>query len=70
MKLDYETNGFNSDYAHPRFVAMMLRLGDLLDIDNGRFNKGALAAAGGLPETSKPHLEKHEATIHLLVTPE
>ena len=33
MKLDYETNGFNSDYAHPRFVAMMLRLGDLLDID-------------------------------------
>ena len=70
MKLDYETNGFNSDYAHPRFVAMMLRLGDLLDIDNGRFNKGALAAAGGLPETSKPHLEKHEATTHLLVTPE
>ena len=70
MKLDYETNGFNSDYAHPRFVAMMLRLGDLLDVDNGRFNKGALAAAGGLPETSKPHLEKHEATTHLLVTPQ
>lgn len=40
MKLDYETNGFNSDYAHPRFVAMMLRLGDLLDIDSSRFNKG------------------------------
>ena len=69
LKLDAETNGFNSDYAHPRFVAMMLRLGDLLDIDNGRFNKGALAASGGLPATSKPHLEKHEATTHLLVTP-
>lgn len=69
MKLDDVTNGFNSDYAHPRFVAMMLRLGDLLDVDNGRFNKGTLAAAGGLPETSKPHLEKHEATTHLLVTP-
>lgn len=70
LKLDAETNGFNSDYAHPRFVAMMLRLGDLLDVDNGRFNKGALAASGGLPETSKPHLEKHEATTHLLVTPQ
>ena len=69
LKLDAETNGFNSDYAHPRFVAMMLRLGDLLDVDNGRFNKGALAASGGLPGTSKPHLEKHEATTHLLVTP-
>ena len=52
-----------------RFVAMMLRLGDLLDIDNGRFNTGAIAVAGGLPETSQPHYAKHEATTHLLVTP-
>lgn len=69
MKLDYQTNGFDSDYAHPRFVAMMLRLGDLLDIDNGRFNAGAEAVSGGLPRTSEPHREKHEATTHLLVTP-
>ena len=69
MKLDYQTNGFDSDYAHPRFAAMMLRLGDLLDIDNGRFNAGALAVSGSLPAASEPHLEKHEATTHLLVTP-
>ena len=69
LALDYQTNGYDSDYAHPRFVAMMLRLGDLLDIDNGRFNTGAIAVAGGLPETSQPHYAKHEATTHLLVTP-
>lgn len=69
LKLDYQTNGFDSDYAHPRFVAMMLRLGDLLDIDNGRFNAGAEAVSGGLPATSEPHREKHEATTHLLVMP-
>lgn len=69
LQLDYETNGFDADYAHPRFAAMMLQLGDLLDVDNGRFNAGAEAVSGGLPGTSIPHREKHEATTHLLVTP-
>ena len=69
LDLDYQTNGFDSDYAHPRFVAMLLRLGDLLDIDNGRFNTGAELSFGGLPATSIPHKEKHESTTQLLVTP-
>lgn len=69
LQLDYETNGFDADYAHPRFAAMMLQLGDLLDVDNGRFNTGAEAVSGGLPQISIPHREKHEATTHLLVTP-
>ena len=67
LKLDLETNGFGSDYAHPRFVAMMLRLGDLLDIDNGRFNPTAELVNGWLPKTSVPHKKKHESTTHLLV---
>lgn len=70
LKLDYRTDGVGSDYAHPRFVAMMLRLGDLLDIDNGRFNTASELSFGPLPESSVPHKEKHEATTHLLVTPE
>ena len=70
MQLDYQTDGVNADYAHPRFIAMMLRLGDLLDIDNGRFNTASELSFGGLPESSVPHKEKHEATTHLLVTPE
>lgn len=69
LLLDYQTNGAGSDYAHPRFIAMMLRLGDLLDIDNGRFNAACSSAFGDLPVSSVPHKEKHEATTHLLVTP-
>lgn len=70
LKLPFETDGFGSDYAHPRLVAMLLRLGDLLDVDNGRFNAAASVTIGGLPKTSEAHLEKHEATTHLLITPE
>lgn len=70
LDLDFQTDGFDSDYAHPRWIAMLLRLGDLLDIDNGRFNTAAELSFGDLPETSVPHKEKHEATTHLLVTPE
>lgn len=70
LELPYETNGFGSDYAHPRFVAMLLRLGDLLDVDNGRFNAAAEEVIGGLPESSVAHKEKHEDTKHLLITPE
>lgn len=50
--------------------AMLLRLGDLLDVDNGRFNMVAEEMIGGLPATSEAHKEKHEATTHLLITPE
>ena len=69
LTLDYQTDGVRSDYAHPRFVLMFLRLGDLLDIDNGRFNTACESAFGGIPESSISHKEKHEATTHLLVTP-
>lgn len=70
LKLDYETNGFSTDYAHPRFVAVLLRLGDLLDIDNGRFNPFTALVAGDPPEQTKSHIEKHQSTRHLLITPE
>lgn len=70
LRLDYETNGFSTDYAHPRFVAVLLRLGDLLDIDNGRFNPFTALVAGDPPEQTKSHIEKHQSTRHLLITPE
>lgn len=70
LRLDYETNGFSTDYAYPRFVAVLLRLGDLLDIDNGRFNPFTALVAGDPPKQTKPHIEKHQSTRHLLITPE
>lgn len=69
LNLDYQTDGFGADYAHPRLIAMLLRLGDLLDADNGRFSATATLSIGSLPDSSVPHKNKHESTVHLLVTP-
>jgi len=62
--------GICNDYVHPRFAAVMLRLGDLLDMDNGRFNRTQLEIVGGGNEGSLVHLLKHEAITHFLVTPQ
>lgn len=68
--LYYEENGlFHQDYVHPRFIAGMLCLGDLLDMDTNRFNKYLLESASTLSEQSKLHLEKHRALKHFLITP-
>jgi len=70
LELDYQTNGFNADYAHPRFLAQMLRMGDLLDADNNRFNAVNEAVFGEIPESSKSHWEKHVSARHILITPD
>lgn len=70
LELDYRTDGYGADYAHPRFIAEMLRLGDLLDADNGRFSDTAERVTGELPEDAKLHKGKHEATQHILITPQ
>ena len=70
LELDYVTDGFNADFAHPRFLAEMLRMGDLLDADNNRFNDTNELVFGKIPESSKNHWEKHRSVRHLLVTPD
>ena len=62
--LDKEANGYTGagDKCHPRFVACMIRLGDLLDFDNNRFNNFALAMVKEVPETSLVHYKKHLST--------
>lgn len=70
LELDYRTNGFNADYAHPRFLALMLRMGDLLDADNNRFNETNELVFGKIPKTSKNHWEKHMSARHILITPD
>lgn len=70
LELDYKTDGFNADYAHPRFVALMLRMGDLLDADNNRFNASNEIVFGEIPHSSKNHLNKHMSTRHILITPD
>ncbi|NFJ57197.1 hypothetical protein FC839_05195 [Clostridium botulinum] len=70
MKLDFESNGFRSDYFHPRFIAEMLRMGDLLDLDNGRYNDYVKNVVGDIPKSSEVHIEKHNSVSQLLIMPQ
>lgn len=69
MNLDYKTNGFKSDYIHPRFLAKLIRMGDLLDTDNDRFNDTLCQVYGTLPKVSEDHYKKHKSITHLLISP-
>ena len=70
MNLPQKATGFKSDFVHPRFIASMIRMGDLLDIDNNRFNPYSLAMVKDVPESSRAHYDKHQALKHLLISPE
>ena len=59
MKLHAEEDGVGNDTVHPRFIACMIRLGDLLDMDSDRFNAFSLATIEEMPESSKAHYDKH-----------
>lgn len=68
--LSYEIQGIKEDYAHPRYVAELIRIGDLLDIDNNRFNIYQLAVAGIESYSSFAHQLKHKAIKDFLITPQ
>ncbi|MBR6123223.1 hypothetical protein IKQ19_06455 [Candidatus Saccharibacteria bacterium] len=73
MKFSDVENGVNGaeDYCHPRFVACMLRIGDLLDIDSSRVSKPSLDhLSTSIPYDSKIHNEKNFCIKHALITPE
>lgn len=64
MNLPYVEDGIDIDSTHPRFVACMLRLGDLLDIDNGRFSETLLKTLGEIPDSTNAHKDKHMSIKH------
>lgn len=70
MELPSEENGYENDMQHPRFVAVLLQLGDALDIDNDRFHPFAHAFSGHFPTQSQAHYNKHLAIRTLKITPE
>lgn len=70
MKLSQEDNGYVSDYVHPRFVAVLLQLGDILDMDNDRFHPFTRECIGVFPEISERHYEKHQAIRRLYIRPD
>lgn len=70
--LDYRCQGMGlaDDVVYPRRIAAMLRLGDLLDMDNGRFDCNALPLLGKVPDTTVSHQKKHASLTHFFINPQ
>lgn len=59
--------GQADDIVYPRRIAAFLRLGDLLDLDNKRFDENAYTLIGDVPATTEAHRNKHASLEHFLV---
>lgn len=70
LKLRQEDSGFVLDYVHPRFIAVLLQLGDALDLDNNRFHPLTEEFLGKMPKESSVHWRKHKAIRRLRITNE
>ena len=70
MELPQEDDGYVSDYIHPRFVSVLLQLGDILDMDNNRFHPFMQMCTGYIPESSQQHFEKHMSIRRLHIRPD
>lgn len=69
LRLEKVELGLEDEDVHPRFVALLLRLADSLDLDNNRFDILSLKHFGMLPEISTLHYKKHKSITHLLIRP-
>lgn len=69
--LPFREAGLAREDCHPRFVACLLRMGDLLDLDDNRFCPVMQRIAGEhRPNLSKAHEDKHAGLRHLRVDQE
>lgn len=58
MQLPFSENGCDDEDCHPRFIACLLRIGDLLDMDNNRISEILLSTLGTIPYDSLQHKQK------------
>jgi hypothetical protein len=66
--LPFKEAGMANEDCHPRFVACLLRMGDLLDLDDNRFCPVLQRMAGSdRSSMSKAHEDKHQAIRHLRI---
>ncbi len=68
--LDTVNTGFTTKKIHPRLIALLLRVGDALDIRNNRFDYWNIQYLGGLPRDSEEHYKKHKSVEKFLVDEE
>lgn len=67
MELPFEEAGIEYEPCHPRFIACLLRLGDLLDLDNNRISNIVLRTIKTIPAESFFHIQKHLSISRLEV---
>lgn len=64
-EMKFKETGIANDDCHPRFIACILRLGDLLDIEDNRFCPVMQSIVGeNRPSLSKAHEDKHKSLKH------
>lgn len=69
--LPFREAGLAQEDCHPRFIACLLRLGDLLDLDDNRFCPVMQRVTGDhRPNLTKAHEDKHAGMRHLRIDPE
>lgn len=69
MKVLPKTDSFSGEDFHPRLIAFLLRIGDLCDMDNNRFNQIGIAAFGTLGDENLAHYFKHKSVDTLYISP-
>ena len=67
-ELDKQQNGIHTDHVHPQYIAALLRMGDLLDLDTNRFSSYRISALGDIVPESAAHMLKHSSITTLNVT--
>lgn len=64
LKMPFENDGLDTgDVVHPRFMTCLLRLGDLLDLDDNRHYPDLLKIIGEIPAISESHYLGHKSII-------
>lgn len=64
-KLPKAEAGMASEDCHPLYVACLIRMGDLLDVDDNRFCPVMMKMCGThLPHSSSAHYHKHQSITH------
>lgn len=64
------TDTFRGEEFHPRMAAFLLRIGDLCDLDNDRFNRVGIAAFGTMADENLAHYFKHKSIETLYLSSE
>ncbi|MGL4981633.1 MAG: HD domain-containing protein [Treponemataceae bacterium] len=67
MELPITEVGIDTDDCHPRYIACLLRLGDLLDMDSNRFSEILLKTLKTIPIDSIQHKEKDLSITHIRI---